>query len=146
MAAPANDNFSNAIELTGISTTATGTNVESTGETGEPIVSTTATILIDGVPTSFSLDGTTYTSNANTVWWKWTAPVSGLTTIDTNGSGTADDIDTVLGIYTGNAVDSLTLIGSNDDLDSVNTYSSVTFSAVEGTTYYIQVDGFDFGK
>jgi hypothetical protein len=50
----------------------------------------------------------------------------------------------LLGVYTGNAVNSLTPIAKNDDIDlGINVQSSVTFAAVAGTTYKIAVDGFD---
>jgi hypothetical protein len=114
-----NDMFADATELTGISDTDTGSNLGATGEPGEP-----------------SLFGDTL---LNSVWWKWTAPASGQVTIDTIGS----DFDTNLAVYTGSAVDALTEIASNDDIQSPASFQSqVSFFATEGTTYYIAVDGF----
>jgi hypothetical protein len=64
---------------------------------------------------------------------------------DTNGS----DYDTILAVYTGASVNALTHITSNDDISPItdppprNIQSRVTFTATAGTTYRIQVDGFD---
>jgi hypothetical protein len=50
--------------------------------------------------------------------------------------------DTLLGIYTGNSVSALTLIGKNDDAAPPGVLtSSVTFTATAGTIYKIAVDG-----
>ncbi len=53
------------------------------------------------------------------------------------------DFDTVLGAYTGSAVNALTETARNDD-DNVSgsSQSRISFEAVAGTTYYIAVDGF----
>src|SRR5216117_2959909 len=77
LAAPVNDNFANAIPLTGLTVTTTGSNSGATRESGEPI--------------HYSSSGT------HSVWWRWTAPDSGLSTIDTFGSS----FDTLLAVYTG---------------------------------------------
>lgn len=76
--------------------------------------------------------------NIRSIWWKWTAPRAGDVTITTMGS----DFDTVLGIYTGGAVNALTRITDNDDVDpGVIRTSTVSFHAREGTTYYIALGG-----
>ncbi len=113
---PANDNFVDALALTGSSASATGTNVNATKETGEP----------------------NHAGNAGgkSVWWKWTAPSSGDVVIDTNGS----NFDTLLGVYTGTAVNALTLIAS-DNNGGPNLTSRVTFAATAGVIYRIAVDG-----
>ena len=119
---PANDNFANAIAVvqTGSLTTLTGSNVAATKESGEPAPA----------------GGT----GTNSVWWKWTAPSGGNTTITTLGSR----FDTAIGVYTGSAVTALTKVADNDDVTSgVIRTSSVTFNAVSGTTYYIDVLGWD---
>ena len=86
-------------------------------------------------------------------WWQWTAPVSGFCTVDTLRSAGVQDavLDTLLAVYTGNAVNSLTQVTANDDHSSsslVGNYflSSVTFHATVGTTYRIAVDGFAAGS
>jgi hypothetical protein len=119
-AAPANDHFAEAVVLEGSSGTTTGTNAGATREPGEP--------MIDG-----------YDGEAS-VWWRWTAPATESVIFQTHGS----DFDTILGVYTGNAVNALTLVAENDDpQDAVGLYSVVVFSAVAGTTYHLAVDGVD---
>jgi hypothetical protein len=76
------------------------------------------------------------------VWWTWTAPASAPVTISTCGS----TFDTLLGVYTGFALNSLTPVASNDNslCSGVSSLQSqVTFSAVAGTAYQIAVDGFN---
>jgi List-Bact-rpt repeat protein len=74
------------------------------------------------------------------VWFKWTAPVSAEVSIDTCGSG----FDTLLGVYTGAAVDALTPVADNDDAGGgCSPRSRVSFAALANTTYRIAVDGRD---
>jgi hypothetical protein len=118
---PPNDNFANAQVISGSSGTVNGSNTFATRETGE-------------------LTFPTGTGGGRSVWYNWTAPGTGQATFDTIGSS----YDTLLAIYTGSAVNALTHIVSNDDIVSgVNIQSTVTFNATAGTTYRIQVDGFD---
>jgi Calx-beta domain-containing protein len=60
-------------------------------------------------------------------------------TITTAGS----NYDTLLAVYTGNAVNALTAIVKNDDVDTQGGIlsSSVTFTSTAGTAYKIAVDG-----
>ncbi len=115
-APPANDNFASAVTLTGTSASVPGTNLNATKETGEP----------------------NHGGNAGgkSVWWKWTAPSSGNVIIDTNGS----NFDTLLGVYTGSAVNALTQIAS-DNNGGPNLTSQVAFAATAGVVYRIAVDG-----
>jgi hypothetical protein len=116
---PANNMFASRIKLTGTSTSATTANTGATREVGEP--------LIAGM------------TGGHSVWWTWTAPANGSFTIKTAGS----DFDTLLGVYTGTAVNRLILIGSNDDQNygaGILT-SRVVFNARAGTAYQIAVDG-----
>ena len=80
-------------------------------------------------------------SGGKSVWWTWTAPSSGSVQIDTIGS----NFDTILGVYTGSSVSSLTTVASDDDSGG-NYTSKVTFNAVGGTTYQIAVDGYNYGS
>jgi hypothetical protein len=74
------------------------------------------------------------------VWFKWTAPTSAEVNIDTCGSG----FDTLLGVYTGSAVDALTPIAANDDAGGrCSPQSKTSFAAIANTTYRIAVDGKD---
>ena len=115
---PANDDFANATTLTGTAPTAAGTNVGATKQTGEP----------------------DHADNAGgaSVWFTWTAPASGVYTVSTSGS----NFDTLLAVYTGDAVAALTPVASNDDAGPLG-ISSVTFNVVGGTVYHVAIDGFD---
>lgn len=93
---PANDDFVNARTLNGTADTSRGTNLRATKEPGEPAHAGNA--------------------GGESVWFKWTAPISGIATVSTVGS----DFDTVLGVYKGTSVSSLTEVGSNDDAGDAN--------------------------
>jgi hypothetical protein len=118
LATPVNNNFANRTSINGTSATVTGTNVGATKESGEP--------------------NPVGNSGGKSVWWTWTAPFSGSVQIDTIGS----NFDTILGVYTGSSVSSLTTIASDDDSGG-NLTSKVAFNAVSGTTYQIAVDGYN---
>ncbi len=51
------------------------------------------------------------------------------------------DFNTLLAVYTGTVVSSLTRVAFNDDCAPEETTSCATFSVVPGTSYSIQVDG-----
>ena len=129
---PANDQFANAIALTGdlpIRTTGRTDNrldaVGATKESGEPNHAGDA--------------------GGASIWWKWTPTVSGRYYVSLDGSS----FDTLLGVYTGTAVNALTLLSRYPNL-SVPASSStepfypgsrVEFDAVAETTYHIAADG-----
>ena len=119
--APTNDNFASAFPLSGQSGNLTATNSNATEEPGEPNIA--------GNPGGAS------------VWFSWTAPVSGTATLTTAGSS----FNTLLGVYTGSGVAALTQVAANDDASSTAQTSFVTFNAVSGTVYWISVDGFNAG-
>ncbi len=118
---PPNDHFANATAVSGQFAAVGGSNVNATHETGEP--------------------DHAGESGETSVWWAWTAPVSGSVTVSTEGSG----FDTLLGVYTGGALGSLVLVAGNDNISTEGGIfsSRVTFNAVAGVTYRIAVDGFD---
>jgi hypothetical protein len=76
------------------------------------------------------------------VWVKWTAPSSGNFVFTTQGSS----FDTIMGIFTGTALNALTEQASNDDesFPAIST-SRIVLSATAGTTYYIAIDGYTDG-
>ena len=74
------------------------------------------------------------------VWYVWTAPTTGVYSLNTFGS----NFDTLLAVYTGAAVSALTEVASNDDANT-GVASSVTFNAMAGTVYHFAVDGFNDG-
>jgi uncharacterized repeat protein (TIGR01451 family)/uncharacterized delta-60 repeat protein len=118
-AQPANDNFTNAQVIINASGSILGSNLGATLETGEPVIA--------GI------------TGGASVWYRWTAPANLAITFQTVNS----DFDTLLGVYTGNSVDGLTLVADNDDASGSLVTSAVIFNAAVGTTYYIAVDGFD---
>jgi hypothetical protein len=118
---PVHDFFSTGIPLTGASGSRGDSNVGATREPGElNIVSN---------------------PGGRSVWYRWTAPSSARYVFRTSGSS----FNTLLGVYTGNALGALTLVGHDDDGESWNRTSRVAFQAAAGTTYYIAVDGFNAG-
>ena len=126
---PVNDNFADALTLVGCSGTAFGTNVGATKEPNERDTSVPDTA-----------------SSTRSVWYKWEAPSTGTVTFDTKDS----TFDTVLEVFTGTSLATLTSIANNDDVlpDDPNTpwhdvYSVVMPSVTQGTTYWIYVNGFD---
>lgn len=119
---PVNNNFASAavITLNGSSAQVTGATIGGTAQAGEP-----------------RHDSETA---AHSVWWRWTATGSDTVTLSTLGS----NFDTVLGVYTGSAVNALTSVASNDDEESGQIRTSkLAFNPVAGTTYYIAVDGWN---
>lgn len=124
-AQPANDNFVNAVPISGTAGTVSGINNLATVETGEPTF-----IVPNDNPYGVNIGATT--------WYVWTAPASGTVTFDTIGSS----FDTVLAVYTGANVSSLTMIGANDD-GVVPPQSQFSFFATRGAIYYIQVSGYN---
>jgi hypothetical protein len=58
-----------------------------------------------------------------------------------NVSTEGSSFNTVLGVYTGIAVNALTIVATNDDFISTTNTSKVTFSAIKNTNYRIAVDG-----
>ena len=122
-----NDNWEKAIEISGGRGSTMGGNIYAGTETDEPFVKSY--------------------SHVSTLWWKWTAPggVSKAVFHTYNSS-----FDTVLGVYTGTAVDALTEIAYNDESlkpwpDVAHT-SYVSFNVTPGVTYYICVGGYSAGN
>jgi Ca2+-binding RTX toxin-like protein len=117
-AAPSNDDFAAArtlsSELTG---TTTSTNIGATKQPGEPNHA--------GDP------------GGHSVWFRWTAQVTGNESFTTEFS----DFDSVIAVYTGSAVNALTAVASDDDLGS-EPHGVVSFRVSAGVTYSIAVDGF----
>lgn len=114
-AGPANDKFVDGIRLTGSLATASGSNVDATRESGEP----------------------RHGSNGGgkSVWWTWTAPASGIVTIDTLGSS----FKTVLGVYTGTSATRLRKVSGIST--SVSGAAAFGFFAKAKQSYRIAVDG-----
>jgi PASTA domain len=114
-APPPNDAFDAAEELSGRTDSVSSLNLEATKQSGEP----------------------NHADNAGgaSVWYRWTAPADGRATVSTCGS----EFDTLLAAYTGDAVNSLIKVASNDN--ACGTRSSISFVTDQGVTYRIAVDG-----
>lgn len=122
---PGNDHFADGKVLSGANTSVNGTTKTATLETGEPS---------HCIPADFDQCG--FEAGEHSVWYRWTAPYSGATTIHTC---TAAIIDSVLAVYTGAALANLTRVAGNNN-DCGGTFASrVTFQAEAGTEYRIAV-------
>lgn len=114
---PANDMFGNRTVVSGDAGQLTANNVNATKETGEPN----------------HAGGT----GGKSVWWSWTPSGTGVASIDTHGS----NFDTLLSVSSGTALNSLTIVATNDNDGSSGNTGSVSFVALAGSTYQIAVDG-----
>ncbi len=115
---PVNDDFAAAEVVPGtLPVNLEGSNLGATREPGEP--------------------GHAGDPGGASVWYTWTPAESGTVTIDACDSG----FDTLLAVYTGDILDGLTPVVS--DNDACGSQSRVTLAAVAGTTYRIAVDGHD---
>jgi hypothetical protein len=112
-----NDQFANRFPIASAGGTVIGSNVGATKEAGEPNHGNA--------------------TGGKSVWWTWTAPASGIVNIGTDGTS----FDTVLGVYQGTDVASLTPIFEDDD-DGSGLCSRAIFNVTAGDTYQIAVDGF----
>jgi hypothetical protein len=121
---PANDDFANRETLSGSPPIAlTRSNVGATKEAGEVEVGAFAA--------------------GHSVWFEWEATSTGFVTI----GACEGEFDTVLGVFTGTAVNGLTKVASGNESEGphcVGTQGEYTFKAVAGTSYEIGVDGNGF--
>jgi hypothetical protein len=117
---PVNDNFADAIELTGTNIVVTGRTTSATLEPGEPRW---------GWPDWNSADVS--------VWYSWTAPVSGRMQMEVPG------LQPVMGAVVGNAASNFTWIVINTSgWDGL--YARIEFDVLAGTNYHFVVAGQEF--
>ena len=125
---PENDDFAAAEVLSPNPMTAGGTNRLATEQAGEP---------------DHAGD-----RGGHSLWYSWTPSSSGP--VDITACGHTREIDTLLAVYTGSALDALTAVTSNDDApgpaanelcEFSRGNSEVEFNAAAGTTYRIAIDG-----
>lgn len=114
-AAPANDNFANAVSISTLPYSNSHSTAGATTEAGEPSP-------CGGI--------------AATVWYTYTPAENETVAIDTSSS----DYDTVLAAYSGSSLGSLSLIACNDDYQGLQSLLIVALTA--GNTYYFQAGGF----
>lgn len=124
--APLNDDFTNAIDLSGDAGSLSGnTTIEATFQTGEPVCA--------------------YDTVTNTVWFKWTCTTSGIFTLSTKGSTNPDSTewDAVVGVYTGTALADLTLVPdlANGNPQDTGYDETISLPVTSGSTYYFQLGG-----
>lgn len=121
---PDNDDLTGAFEVPPEGGFVFGSNKASTRQTGEPAHARIASAIAS-------------------VWWKWTPAVNGPVIIDPAGSA----FDSVLAVYTGDALSRLREVASADDIGVAGQKSPrrngyVQFTAQAGTTYQIAVAGY----
>ena len=123
-APPPNDNFNSPQVLSNIAGIITANNIDATKEPGEP-------------NHAGDLGG-------HSVWYQWTQPPTVPLGISFSSRNAGTNFDTLIAVYTGTQVNSLTQIAANDDYGSTPTVytSTLYFPTVPGTTYMIAVDGF----
>ena len=114
--APANDMFASAQTISGGAGSAAGSTVGATIETGEPAT---------GVGVEHS------------IWYSFTAPTNGSLSLDTCDSA---DLDTLMLLYTGSAVNALTTFVGNDN--SCGLKSRLLTQVTAGVKYSIKIDAF----
>ncbi len=116
--APPNDHWQDAAPIPEPGAVVSGSNVHATREPGERVHAGA--------------------SSGRSLWWRWRADSDGLVTATTLGSA----FDTVLAVYTGTNLASLSAVAENDDagLDT-DGFSQATFEAKAGTNYFFAVDG-----
>ena len=125
LTASANDAFADRFPIVGASNNLVAQNYNATREAGEPVH--------------------TAKDTGASLWWTWVAPRNGLVQVDTMGSTNAagDVLNTVLAVYTGNTLNTLTPVSANDDeIPSQLSSSKVFFRAAAGVSYQIAVAGF----
>jgi len=125
LTASANDAFADRFPIVGASNNLVAQNYNATREAGEPVHAAKDT--------------------GASLWWTWVAPRNGLVQVDTMGSTNAagDVLNTVLAVYTGNTLNTLTPVSTNDDeIPSQLSSSKVFFRAAAGVSYQIAVAGF----
>ena len=114
--AAANDSFADAWVIDTLPYVTNASNVDATRQAAEP----------------YHYGST----NGHSIWWTWMATSSGPMQANSQGSPNRS----VIAVYTGAAVDNLTLMASGRGNHLVN------FAAVAGTTYHIALDSLDAGS
>jgi hypothetical protein len=131
IAVSGNDNFSNVWQVGNLPFNGRQSTTGFTTELGEPLTVAPAPNCIPTPPNVI----------AATAWYRFTPTSSGTVNISTSAS----DYDTVLAVYTGSALNALTMVACDDD--TANSFTSlVSFPVASGVTYYVQSGGFPGGS
>jgi hypothetical protein len=72
----------------------------------------------------------------HSLWWRWTAPASGVIDVSTAGSA----VDTYLEAYASDAAYVLKYLAANDDFPGIAPASSLKLRVKQGTPYMFRVD------
>lgn len=126
---PLNDNFADAIVLSGVLPISRlgDSNVGATLESGEPTLINYGEIN----------PADEYDNIGATVWYEWTCGQTAVYRLDI-----ATDFDSVLSVYTGASVETLTRIVQAEIAWNAPWDEWVYFDGIAGTTYRIQVAGY----
>jgi hypothetical protein len=116
---PGGDTFADRIEI--LERCFSGSNIGATSQLGEPRHAGKV--------------------GGKSIWYSWVAPATGIATFETAGSS----FDTLLAVYTGTDIATLTPIAADED-DGGFLSSRVRFNAVAGVEYQIVVDGYSGGQ
>ncbi len=125
---PVNDDFANALVISTLPYSDTQNTTLATTQGNDP-----------RFPCIANNPTTNWRRGWHSVWYAYTATADGVLHVDTIGS----DFDTVLGIWTG-TWGSLVNQGCDDDINwPANPQSSLDIAVTNGTTYYIEVAGYN---
>jgi hypothetical protein len=120
-AAPPNDNFASATVISAAS-----------GSSGS--VNTSTATVEPGEPAHAGITG------GHSIWYRFTPAVKDRFSVNTGSSS----FDTTLAAYSGNAVNALIELASNDDIDpGSNSRSRVEFTAGPANPVQVAIDGYD---
>ena len=123
-AAPPNDTFANALNVTSIPF--------------QHIISTTEATEVDpNDPDAVPCEGRTLDRGKRTVWYRYQPTSNRGIHADTLGS----TYDTYIAVWRGTSLNNLTLVTCDDDVFD-DLQSEVLFAATVGNTYYIEVAGY----
>lgn len=125
--APANDTFADAQPVTALPTHIALYTQSARTETGEP----------SNIPC-----GSQNVNPQATVWYSFTPASTRNVAIATRGS----DYYTTIAVFTGSALNALTLVPGACGFDNAIQFAQATFTATAGTTYYIQIGAWNMGQ
>ena len=124
-----NDDFAQAIALSGVTAGLSGLNIGASTKPGEPVLSG---------------------GSGATVWWSWVAPAGGWVTIADVTANHDQSIGPLVAVYLGSSVSNLALVASNSYVAPqpvprppavILAGPSLGFRALAGTNYWIAVGG-----
>lgn len=118
---PVNDDFANRSPKAGALWSVDAVNLYASSEVGEP--------------------DHAGNKGGKSIWYSWTAPVSGPVTV----TATGDRFVVLLDVYSGNSVSNLAPVSRTIRFPSTNFITTMTFSARYSTHYAIALDGFNGG-